>query len=73
VRALSPRLVVILGVGALLAAGCTAQSSSPTVPEQVANTDAVQVTLTDTKHQGLLDFLKAQRGKVVVLDFWGEF
>jgi hypothetical protein len=63
----------LLSAGALLAAGCTSQSSSPTAPEQLANPDAVPVTLTDTKHQGLLDFLKEQRGKVVVLDFWGEF
>jgi hypothetical protein len=63
----------LLYAGAVLAAGCTSQSTSPTAPGQSANTDAVQVTLTDTKHQGLLDFLQAQRGKVVVLDFWGEF
>ena len=69
-----PGRLAFLWAGVLLAAvGCTTQPSALTTPEQAANAETVAVSLTDAKHSRLLDFLAAQRGKVVVLDFWGEF
>jgi hypothetical protein len=66
------RIIVVLCAGSLLAmAGCSAQPQ-PGDKETAAPPD-VAVTLERVKHAQLKERLAALRGKIVVIDFWGEF
>jgi hypothetical protein len=73
-RVLSPRpgrVVTVLCAAALLA-GC--HTEAPTgANDSPAGPPDRDVTIERIKHKQLLDRLAALRGKIVVLDFWGEF
>lgn len=68
---------LLLGLSASALVGC-GQENCSTCPERTASPSAVEnkppeVKLEVVKHIQLLDALKAQRGKVVVLDVWASW
>ena len=73
-RVLSPRpgRVVVVLCAATLLAGCHAENSNGDKNAAPAPPDT-SVTNERVKHAQLRERLAALRGKVVVIDFWGEF
>jgi hypothetical protein len=66
------RVVLVCCAAALLAAaGCHSEPSGGTGAQGGA--PDTSVTLVSVKHKELQDKLAALRGKIVVVDFWGEF
>jgi hypothetical protein len=63
------RFVVVLFIGALASAGCSTEST----PGDKAAPLNLDVKLEPVKHKQLLERIAELRGKVVVIDFWGEF
>jgi thiol-disulfide isomerase/thioredoxin len=67
----------VLYVATLVFAGCSQESRSTgggePAPAKPAASGAAEVRLEVVKHNQLLDALKAQRGKLVVLDVWATW
>jgi hypothetical protein len=64
------RLTWLAVFGAILVTGCGKESPLATAPAAPAESI---VELKPAKFPQLVEAIKAQKGKVVVLDVWGEF
>lgn len=64
---------LLFAAGAGLLLGCANGGAPPPPPESKAAAAPSEVKLAVVKHKQFVEELKKQRGKVVVVDVWGEF